>query len=51
MSKDTPITRTLRRAALIVGGDQHLAEQWDIPADILAEWLAGATEPPVESFI
>lgn len=47
----TPVSRTLYRAALIVGGVERLARQLEAPEAALRRWIQGEEEPPDSVFL
>jgi hypothetical protein len=46
MGESTIESRTLRRAAEILGSPVRLARHLQVPLDTLTEWLEGAQRPP-----
>ena len=51
MVNDTVRCRALRRAAELVGGDDALCQQLQVPAEDLARWLRGDKLPPTFVFL
>jgi transcriptional regulator with XRE-family HTH domain len=47
----TVYSRTLRRAAELVGSQQELARRLGIFPSHLLPWLAGTSTPPIEVFL
>ena len=47
----TVYSRTLRRAAELIGGEQELARRLGVFPSHLAAWLAATTTPPIEVFL
>jgi len=43
--------RTLQRAAVLVGGEQVLAQQLKVSRRTLASWLSGEQAPPAYAFL
>jgi hypothetical protein len=50
-SIDATYLRTLRKAALIAGGEAKLALAWSVAPEQLAIWLAGEVVLPVDFYI
>jgi len=48
---DTVRCRALRRAAELVGGDDALCKELQVPAEDLASWLRGDRFPPTFVFL
>lgn len=47
----TPMSRTLYRAALFLGGVPALAKRLDVPEKALRSWIQGEADPPAEAFL
>ena len=51
MSAIETYSRTLARAAQLVGGADKLAERLGVPVLLLQEWMAGRKAPPQRIFL
>jgi hypothetical protein len=47
----TPMSRTLYRAAVFLGGVAALAKRLDVPEVTLRRWVQGEQDPPAEAFL
>jgi hypothetical protein len=50
MAADTPHTRTLRRAAEALAGEERLAKALGVSIEKLQSWLRGDEVPPMRVF-
>lgn len=51
VEKRTVFSRTLQRAADVLGGSTHLADHLHVDRAELERWIAGHGEPPLDVFL